>query len=71
MNNTITEAVTLVAAANAFKTLIERFCFVTSKLCYFVSTYVLICYSIPACLFIVGGKELSTTSMTIQPQLLL
>ena len=54
-----TEAATLVTLANAFNNINEKVLFQNIKiLCFFESTYVLICYGIPTCLFIVRGKEL-------------
>ena len=57
--NTTKEAVTFVAVANAFNNINGEVLFHNIKnLCSFVLTYILICYSIPTCLFIVGGKGL-------------
>ena len=52
-----TEAATLVALANAFNNINEKVLLQNIKiLCFFESTYVLTCYGIPACLFIVRGN---------------
>ena len=59
MNKTTKDAVTLVAAANAFNNIYKEVLFHSINiLCSIVSTYVLICFSIPACVFIIGEKEL-------------
>ena len=54
-----TEAVIFVDAANAFNNINRKVLFHNINiLCLFVSNYILNCYGIPACLFIVEEKEL-------------